>query len=346
MGHFTQPDSTGSRTSARGSAAGSTFASPSPFTSSTAIAAAFLLISACAQAPRQPLPSTAGNAAPADTLAPTVVPGVEFGDARAVAADPLGYLYVADAGRHVVVKLRPTGAVERVLGGPGSSDGEFDEPSGVDPTNGLILFVADAGNHRIQKFSRSYAFLGSVALTLTDEHGSPSRVTYRQNDRENGGFATGRPIALASSGAKDLYAIDADRNVVLKWDDNLRLSGVVGDVAAGRGALAEPVDLALGAESQLYVADRGRQAVVVFDAFGSVIRTIGEGRLRGLWAVAGGDEGVYIGHSTGIDIYGFDGVLLLSYNLTLSAAPVDLTVAPDGTLYIVSSRHLYMLPPQ
>ena len=311
-----------------------------------AIAVTVILIAGCTPVPRQPSSrAVIGDAAPGDTVTPILVPGIEFGDARAVAADPLGYLYVADAGRHVVVKLRPTGAIERVLGGPGSSDGQFDEPSGVDPTNGLILFVADAGNHRIQKFSRSLAFLGSVPLTASNDQSSSSRVTYRQNDRDDGGFATGRPVALASSGAKDLYAVDADRNVVLKWDDNLRLSAVMGDVAAGRGALAQPIDVAAGTESQVYVADRGRRAVVVFDAFGSVIRTFGEGRLDGLWAVASREDTIYAGRNNRIDVYGLDGALLRSIHLMLDAVPIDITLAPDGEVYLISSRYLFKLPP-
>lgn len=309
------------------------------------IAAAITLLSACAPGLRQPaMLSIPGESAAADTLTPILVAGIDFGDARAVASDPLGFLYVADAGRHVVVKLRPTGAVERVLGGPGSSDGEFDEPSGIDPTNGLILLVADAGNRRIQKFSRSYAFLGSVPLTLPDDEGSSSRVTYRQNDGDNGGVASGRPIAVASSGAKDLYAIDADRNVVLKWDDNLGPAGVIGDMGAGRGALAEPIDLALGEESRVYVADRGRRGVIVFDAFGSVIRAIGEGRMDGIWAIATGEDALYVGRNNRIDVYAFDGALVSSHDLALRTAPVDLTLTPDGTLYLISARNLFELP--
>ncbi len=299
------------------------------------------MCAACAAGPRGGPPTAPGSTLPADTLRPTPVPGAYFDDARAVAADPFGFLYVADAGKHVVVKLSPTGAVETVLGGPGSRDGEFDEPSGVEPTNGLVLYVADAGNHRIQKLSRSYAHLGSIPLTATGDRSPSSRVTYRRNDGEDEGMVTGRPVAVASSDAKDLFAIDADRNVILKWDENLRLSAVIGDVGAGRGSLTHPVDLAMGPRSGIYVADRGRRAIVVYDAFGSVIRTIGEGRLEQLRAVAIGEEGIYVGHATGIWKYGVDGGLLRSFHLELDAPLVDLAIGPRATLFILTSRQLF-----
>lgn len=276
-----------------------------------------------------------------DTLKPLPIPGAVFQDARAVATDPLGFLYVADAGENVVRKLRPSGAVETVLGGPGSREGEFDGPSGVEPTNGLVLFVADAGNHRIQKFSRSYAFLGSIPLTATDETSPSSRVTYRRN--EGDGFATGRPMAVASSDSKELFAIDGDRNVILKWDENHRLSAVVGDVESGRGTLAHPVDLVIGPRSDVYVADRGRRAIVVYDAFGSVIRTIGEGSLQNLRAVAVGAEHIYAGLENSIILYGSDGGLEQAFHLSLDEPLVDLTLGERGTAFILTARQLYVL---
>lgn len=280
---------------------------------------------------------------PMDTLTPVRLPGAAFDDARALASDPLGFLYVADAGRHVVVKLQASGAVETVLGGPGSREGEFDEPSGIEPTNGLILFVADAGNHRIQRFSRAHAYLGSIPLTAAGEVGPSSRVTYRRGDGEAEGTNSGRPTAVATSDAKEIFAIDADRNVVLKWDENLRLAAVIGDVEAGRGALSNPVDLDVGAEGRLYVADRGRREVLVYDAYGSFVRTIGAGRLEQLRAVAASDSTIFAGHDRRLTVFSPEGNFHRAIHLDLPAPIVDLTFSPNGTLYLLTPNHLYTL---
>ncbi len=281
---------------------------------------------------------------PSDTLRLEAVPDVRFGGARAVAVDPFGIVYVADAARHVVVKITATGALEAVLGGPGSREGEFDEPSGLDATNGLVLIVADANNRRIQRFSRSHAYLGSIPLAQAGAGSSDSRVTYRRGEGDVDGFGTGRPVAVVSSESKETYAIDGDRNVILKWDENLRPAGEIGDLGAGRGTLAEPVDLAVGPRSQLYVADRGRRAVVVFDEFGSFVRALGESRLTGLRSVAVGHGVVIAGQADRVTLYDVSGTLIGSMAVDLDAPLVDLVIDERRTLFVLTPTRLYRAP--
>ena len=280
----------------------------------------------------------------ADTLQLEVIHSTTFADARAVAADPLGFIYVADAGRHVVVKLSARGAVESVIGGPGSREGEFDEPSGVEATNGLVLFVADANNRRIQRFSRSNAYLGSIPLVHDGRANPDSRVTYRRGEGDLNGFSTGRPISVVSSDSKEVYAIDADRNIVLNWNEDLRLAAVRGDVEAGPGTLAEPVDIAMGARSMVYVADRGRSAVVVFDQYGSYVRAFGEGRLSDLRSVVVGEGTVFAGHSNHISLYTTSGMFLGSMALNLNEPLVDLAITNDAMLLVVTPTRLLRAP--
>ena len=283
------------------------------------------------------------HAPPSDTLHLEPVSHTAFDDARAMAVDPLGFIYVADAGRHVVLKLNATGALEAVIGGPGSREGEFDEPSGVEATNGLVLFVADANNRRIQRFSRSNAYLGSIPLMHAGQANPDSRVTYRRGDGDVEGFSTGRPTAVVSSGSKEVYAIDADRNVVLKWDEDLRLAAVIGDVGAGRGTLAEPVDLALGPRSLVYIADRRRAAIVVFDQFGSYVRAFGDGRLADLRSVSVAEEAVFAGHARHVSLYTLNGTFFGTLALAMDEALVDLIVTRES-LFVLTPRRLFRAP--
>ena len=95
-----------------------------------------------------------GDAGAQDTTG--AVPGTvlaRFDNARALAVDPRGRLYVADAARDVVSVLGPGGRQKMVLGGSGTRAGEFDTPSDVDPSNGQVILVADAYNGRVQRFS-------------------------------------------------------------------------------------------------------------------------------------------------------------------------------------------------
>ena len=79
-----------------------------------------------------------------------------------LAADPRGQLYVVDAGLSTLYRLDVEGNVLARMGGPGSGDYEFDEPIDVAVSSGLVLIVADAGNHRLQWFSSEFRHLDTA----------------------------------------------------------------------------------------------------------------------------------------------------------------------------------------
>ena len=277
-----------------------------------------------------------------DTLEAVPISEPTFHDARSVGVDPLGALYVADAGRDVVVKMDALGRLLATLGGPGSREGEFDDPSGVDPTNGMVLYVADAGNHRIQIFSRSFAYLGAIPLTRLDQPSSAG-VTYRRQDGEGIAFSSGDPIDVAASSSNDLFAVDADRRAVLAWNENRRLSRIIGGVDAGRGALQEPVSVWTGEEAVLYVADRGAGCVVVFDQYGTFIRSIGAGLLADLRAVTFAGGRLVAALPRALMLYDGAGRFERRIDVRIPEEIVDITAGRDGTLYVLSGLHLYRL---
>jgi hypothetical protein len=206
-----------------------------------------------------------------------------FGAARALAVDPAGRLYVADGARSVVVRMAPDGTVLDALGGAGTETGEFDGPADVDPTNGLALLVADAGNARIQRFSRNLLHLETLPVARGADalEAQPSRSAFDLGRADDfgggGGRADGRPVAVVSTRADETLALDAASGTVIRWDVQRRPVAVVGDRGAGR--LVEPVAMALDADERLFVADRaagpnGTPALVVYDAFGTYLRTL------------------------------------------------------------------------
>src|SRR5690606_20339094 len=186
----------------------------------------------------------AGQAA--DTLVVDGAPVATFADARALDVDPFGRIYVADAGRDVVVQLDVDGMVRATLGGPGSGDGEFDEPAGLDATNGLLLLVADAGNARIQRFSKEHAFLGTLVAGApgAGSGNEAGRPTYRAGDSDAAALPEGRPVAVLAAGSNEVFAADADRRIVLRWRADRQRVDVIGGHREGEGRLVEPVALA------------------------------------------------------------------------------------------------------
>lgn len=260
-----------------------------------------------------------------------------FERATALATDPAGHLYVTDAGADVVVQLAPDGAVLERAGGTGSRGGAFDDPADIDPTNGLAIFVADAGNGRIQRFARGFRFLEAIPVGSDAER--PARSTF---DRDAGASGTGEPVAVASTSADELYAIDAAAGHVVRWASARRTAHSIGDFDDGPGALEEPVALALGREGRLYVADRARNAVVVYDAFGSFLATMADGRAEAATGLFVADDTLWLVCSDALLAYDEAGRPEGQWTMRLDASLVDAARHRSAT-YLLTPNALYRL---
>lgn len=216
----------------------------------------------------------------------------EFEDATALAVDPRGRLYVTDAGRDVVVILSPEGEPLQTLGGSGTRAGEFDLPADVDPANGQVIAVADKYNGRVQRFTEEGQYLESLPVG----GGADDRGVDRAFDDGRDGAAErgeGRPIAVASTGGGGLLILDDAKGIVYRWTKMGGLESIV-DGAMGGKQLRMPVGLAVGTRDRIYVADAGREKVLVYDRFGTFIRVLPTPRLANLRSIALGRGTVWI----------------------------------------------------
>jgi len=269
---------------------------------------------------------------------------MSFEDAGAMAVDPLAHLYVVDTGNETIFQLSLDGDLLQSLGGPGSGEGQFDEPADIDPTNGLTLYVADAGNGRIQRFSKNFAFLGALPVDEIDIHTDRGlRPTYRRYDDETSLPGAGRPIAVAAAGDDELFVIDGQHQHVLKWDHDRRLAQVIGGFGEGEGMLVDPVALAVQPGTTLYVADRTRQAVVVFDLFGNYIRLLAQGLAGEVAALLVVGQDLWIVCSNRLLIYERGRRLSRVMQVQLDRPLVDVAVA-DRYLFLLTVATLYRVP--
>src|ERR1051325_2575393 len=95
---------------------------------------------------------------------------VHFKKARAVAIGP-EFIYVLDGMTNELQCLNDRWEVVSHTGSYGWAESSFDNPPDLDATNGLDVFVADYGNHRIQRFDRNLNFVGSLDAA-TDQGGN------------------------------------------------------------------------------------------------------------------------------------------------------------------------------
>jgi mucin-19 len=111
----------------------------------------------------------------------------KFSYIPALVADPLGTLYVSDAGNRKIRKVSPGGDVTTVAGagGVGAADGigsaaQFNGPTGVAVDPAGNIFVTDVGNSSIRKVTR--AGVVSTVKTGLDLSVSPGIAVDRNGD--------------------------------------------------------------------------------------------------------------------------------------------------------------------
>lgn len=189
------------------------------------------------------------------------------------------------------------------FGAPGDGPGMFWDPGGisVDPLG--IVYVADTGNHRIQRFGPDGRFLsqtGRFGWGPEDLNGptdvcarSASRIyvadagnrriqildhglNFISNLPRGGSSALAAFVSVAGTGGGDLYVIDGENDRVLCLDADGTIDRKFGGFGAGDERLRRPTDLAVGRRGAAYVCDSGNNRIVRFDAFGAFRDTFGE----------------------------------------------------------------------
>ncbi len=261
-----------------------------------------------------------------------------FDDAVRVQTDIRGAIYVLDASRATITKLDSTGAVQAVWGGPGSGDAELDDPADFDPTNGLNIVVADAGNRRIKRFSGEFMFLESLAIS--EERQVSGIGDSGRSDVESSLLYEGRPIAVQVAPDGSIHAIDQDNGVVVKWGRSRRLERVFGGYDAGRGSLENPVALAIAGEGRIVVADRGSGTLKVFDQFGNYQRSIGSGLLEEVQTVKRVGDRLIVVLSDRIAIYEENGAFVRNVSIGAVQSLTDATLCGDRWLLLTRNALL------
>jgi hypothetical protein len=172
--------------------------------------------------------------------------------------DLYGTVYILDAQsatlRILNTDLHPT----TVIGGPGWEEGRFDHPAAVWARNGLDIFVADYGNHRIQRFDRQLAFVSSLST--------------RESEDSEERFGYPKDVALSRLG--DLFVVDGENQRIVKIDGMSKVEQIFGGFDAGSGKLNQPSRIAIGPSDRVYVLDGSR--IMVYDVFGNFLISLYE----------------------------------------------------------------------
>ena len=135
-----------------------------------------------------------------------------------------GSFYILNSERNLLGTYSARLEAQKEVGGAGWNDDQFDKPSGLWARNGIDVFVADYGNHRIQRFDRGLNFISSFS----------ARESTDPEER------FGYPLDVALSRLGDLFVCDGENARVVKINRFTKVERAFGGFDAGKGRLLRP----------------------------------------------------------------------------------------------------------
>ncbi len=243
-----------------------------------------------------------------------------------VDVDRRGVLYAVDAGNHRLIRFNPDLDPLRDMGGYGSQQGLFGEPSYVTVDNDLNVWVSDPGNRRISRHDSYLNYVDEIDLRDDDD---PLK------------FAHPSGIALTNFG--EVWLCDRDNNRLALFDNIGIFDRFVGEFGYSGGGLRDPGKIVAVDGEQFFVCDAGNSRVVVYDEYGNFSYAIEDPAFVAPQSLTFDEQGrVWIlDIDTGLLFcFGPDGRFLLSVGPTIPGtdkalkAPSDLAFGADGRLII------------
>ena len=200
------------------------------------------------------------------------------GDFRGIATDAAGNVYLTDALFDVVDKYSPAGVFQGSFGAD-----QLTDPHGI-AIDGEVVYVADEGGDRIQRFTIAGAYLGETTAGLDGPRGvavdrqhavyvvdgGNARVrrilgatvtTIGGPGTQNGEFVQPQDVTVTSGG---VWVTDAATNRVQAFSTAGIWRTWLGGPGSDPGRFSEPGGIASDCQGNLYVSDHGNDRIQKF----------------------------------------------------------------------------------
>ena len=173
-----------------------------------------------------------------------------------VAIHDNGDIYVGSYD-HCIYVFDQTGQLKNTIGSSGSGDGQFSSPYGIS-IKGDVLYVADYGNHRVQKLTSSGKFLHK----------------FGQQGSGQGQFNS--PVAVIIDSNNKLIVSENHNHRIQIFNENGGWLLTIVGKGSGNHSFQSPWGLALDPQGNIHVAAHGSDTIKVFTKEGVYVRMYGD----------------------------------------------------------------------
>lgn len=182
-----------------------------------------------------------------------------------------GRVYVADTANSRIQYFDADGNYLGQFGSLGTGSGQFNRPRGIAASSDGNLWIADTNNNRVEKYTPAGVRVSGIGGSGVFDH--PSGIAES---------ADGRYLYVSNAGSSSEIAVmDISGPVPLR-------AGSIQDVTSSTDHLNLPLDIALDASGNLWVADSENHRLVKFDSSGRYVlhATLTGTRAVSPWGVA------------------------------------------------------------
>ncbi len=119
------------------------------------------------------------------------------------------------------------------------------------------IYIADSGNHRIEKFDINGNYLGAFGASGSGD----------------GQLNTPKGIAVDSTG--NIWVVDSANNRIQKFNSSGSYVSKFGATGTGNGQITTPFGVAIDANGNLWVTDSGNNRIQILSTSGTWLQTVG-----------------------------------------------------------------------
>jgi len=253
------------------------------------------------------------------------------------------------------------------FGSSGNGEGELSAPHGISTDIAGNVYIADTGNHRIQKFDRTGNFIlqrggfgwsdnqfdepvdiwaqSGLEIFVADKNGGKiSRLdkdlnfisVFHTETESLGEDAFIFPMSITLSPQGDLFILEGENNKIVKMNFLGKIDFDFGAYDIMSEYLKNPLKIDISKQNQIYVSDKTLKEVLVFDYFGNFLKRIGGTVLSSPAGISFDDSGrIFIADSDQKTVFLFDneGNLLYLLNSKNMAGSPSLEEPYDIAFY-------------